>query len=289
MAVVGLHSPSVLDSSFLGEPQSTASRRRLDHGRQGNRASAILQMWRDLENEHELSPRDRVSEWVLWQGSTTSNGATSSTNASEASLSESEDGHESCPGSQNELQSETSDHHNLDCLQTSDFGEVERGRVRQIFRQWMNSGARERSPNVCRTNNNSRAVLGEMEQERVRIIREWVHINSQGGPSDIMEEKAAQIGTQIELVRDGLVSNQNESRSENTRKGICRVRGRQVLLDMLKKAQKDRQREIQCLLERRLVSQFAYRNRIQVLFQVTLCCMSFRSVILSLRVINLAY
>ncbi|OWM68940.1 hypothetical protein CDL15_Pgr025127 [Punica granatum] len=278
MAIAGLHNLSVLDSSFLREPQSAASRQRLDHGRPGSRASVILQMWRELEDEHGLSPRGTVGEGFLRQRTNTSNGATSSTNASEASLSEhevavedvavSENGNESWSGSQIELQNETGNQHSLDCVQSSDFGELERERVRQIFREWMSSGAREHSSNVSRTNNSSRTVLGETEQERVRIIREWVQINSQRDPSgDTREDQAAEIGAQIERVRDGLIANQNESRAENTRRGIRRVCGRQVLLDMLKKAERDRQREIQSLLEHQPVSQFAHRNRIQSLLR----------------------
>lgn len=274
MAIAGMHNLSVLDSSIIRGPQSTASRRRLDHGRPGNRAPAILQMWRELEDEHGLSPRNRVGERLIQQGSATSNGATSSANPSETSLSEQEvvrdDAAETenvhdWSGSQSEMQNETADHQNLDCTHSSDFGEVERERVRQVFSEWMKSGAREHPSNDSGTNNNSRAVLGETEQERVRIIREWMQINSQRDPSgDTGEEQAAQIGAQIERVRDGLVANQNESSAENTRRGIRRVCGRQFLLDMLKKAGRDRQQEIQSLLDHRPVSQFAHRNRIQV-------------------------
>lgn len=268
MAIAGPRNLAVVDSSFLQEPQSTASSQHLDHGRPGNRASAILQMWRELEDEHGLCPRDRVSEQLLQQGSTTSNGNTSGSNASETSPSEQEDGMEDVAMSEDGLsglQNATTDHHHLECTQSSNLGEVERQRVRQIFRHWMNNGARECSFDVPGTNNNLRVVLGEREQERVRIIREWVQVNSQRDPSgDMREEQTAQ----IERVHDGLIANQNQYPVGNTRRGIRRVCGRQVLLDMLKKAEGDRQREIQSLLEHQPVSRFAHRNRIQVLYQV---------------------
>ncbi|KAK4785526.1 hypothetical protein SAY86_002215 [Trapa natans] len=277
MAIVDLQNPSVLASSILREPQPSSSRRSLDNGRRGNRASAILQMWRELEDEHGLSPRDRVSEQSLQPGIITSHGAISSINASESSLSGheivtddasvSENGHD-LSGSQSEMQSETVVGHNLDCVHSSDFGEAERERVRQIFREWMNSGVRERPSSDSSNNNSSRTVLGGTEQERVRIIREWMQTNGQRDSSDdTEEEQAAQIGVQIERVRDSLISNQSESSVEGTRRGIRRVCGRQVLLDMLKKAGSERRHEIQSLLEERPVSRFAHRKRIQSLLR----------------------
>ncbi|KAK4741895.1 hypothetical protein SAY87_025483 [Trapa incisa] len=262
MAIAGLQNSSLHDSSFLREPQSTASTQGLDPGRSGNRASSILQMWREWEDEKGLSPRHKVSEWLLGQESNASSVAFSSINASETSLSEndvgienvavSEDGPE-WSGSQNELKSETSNHLNLDHLQSSDYGEAERERVRKIFREWKNNGASERCSGASHINNSPRTVLGETEQERVRIIRERVHKNSQMGPfNDLREDPATQFRVQI---------NQHGYGSE--KKGILRVCGRQVLVDMVKKAQRDRQLEIHNLLEHRSVSQFAHRNRIQ--------------------------
>ncbi|KAF1878227.1 hypothetical protein Lal_00046893 [Lupinus albus] len=77
------------------------------------------------------------------------------------------------------------------------------------------------------------------------------------------EEQFAEIDTQIERVRDGFVLNQ----SEHTRRGIRKFCARQVMLDMLKKAERERQREIQDLLDHRAVSHFPHRNRIQALLR----------------------
>jgi hypothetical protein len=43
-----------------------------------------------------------------------------------------------------------------------------------------------------------------------------------------------------------------------------KLRGKQVMLDMLKKAERERQIEMQELLDHQAVSRFPHRNRIQV-------------------------
>ncbi|XP_035546103.1 uncharacterized protein LOC109001074 isoform X2 [Juglans regia] len=235
-------------------------------------------MWRELEDEHVASrfPQERVvprrSDRLIADHS---KGQGSDTDSNEhgggwevTSLTESEYG----AWSQIQIGSpnENIDSSNFSCEHSSDFGEVERERVRQIFREWMNSGVREHPSNVSHINNSPRAEwLGETEQERVRIIREWVQMNSRqrGAFSDIREEQAADISTQIEQIRDGLVVNQNEGRNEHSRRGIRRLCGRQALLDMIKKAERERQTELQGLLHCRAVSQFAHRNRIQSLLR----------------------
>ncbi|XP_022729077.1 uncharacterized protein LOC111284599 [Durio zibethinus] len=274
MAIAGLHNVSVLENSFLRESQSQASRRR-ENG--STRASSLLQMWRELEDEHVVShAQERVSERMLQQrGDDLSMTDLSDRNSDlhsgvseDMSVSENDFGQWSPDrfGSQ----SGNEDSSNFNCEHLSDLGEVERERVRQIFREWMNSGGRERTSNGSHRNNSSRAQwLGETEQERVRIIREWVQMNSQqrGACIDSREEQASDVGGQIARVLDGLVVNQNEGRTEHVRRGIRKLCGRQALLDMLKKAERERQTELQGLLEHRAVSNFAHRNRIQSLLR----------------------
>ncbi|XP_030451197.1 uncharacterized protein LOC115673228 [Syzygium oleosum] len=276
MAIAGLHNVSVLDSSFLRDSQSSASRGRVDHGMPGTRASSTLQMWRELEDEHAVSRQERIGEGLIHEASDVSTNDLSSINSFESHCEEGEidvveNGNESGTWSDSQAasQNEALENNNLSQEQSSDFGETERERVRKIFREWMNSGVRECAPNISHITDHPRAQwLGETEQERVRIIREWVQINSQTGPcGDRREEQAAEIGAQIERVRDGLLVNENEVRVDNIRRGIRRVCGRQVLLDMLKKSERERQREIQGLLQQQPVSQFAHRNRIQSLLR----------------------
>ncbi|EEF26862.1 hypothetical protein RCOM_2056530, partial [Ricinus communis] len=269
MAIAGLHNVSVLDSSFLRESQSEAATRRGDDGRASTRPSSILRMWRELEDEHVVShPRGRIGGRVLQLRSdglssdlsrvdlSDSHGSEHSGTSEDASMSENDYGQWS-PGP---IGSEDS----------SDLGEIERERVRQIFRDWMNCAARERTSNNSRRINTSRAEwLGETEQERVRIIREWVQMNSRQRGSCVhrREDHGAEVVGQIEQVLDGSVVNHNEGQNELTRRGIRRLCGRQALVDMLKKAEIERRQELQGLLEHRAVSLFAHRNRIQALLR----------------------
>ncbi|KAG4145277.1 hypothetical protein ERO13_D05G087500v2 [Gossypium hirsutum] len=274
MAIAGLHNVSLLENSFLRESQSQTSRRR-ENG--STRASSLLQMWRELEDEHVAShAQERASERMLHTRSddlsvtdlSDSRNCEHSGVSDDASVSENDFG-QWLPDRFG-LQSRSGDSSNLSCEHSSDLGEVERERVRQIFREWMNSGGRDRTSNVSCRNNSSRAQwLGETEQERVRIIREWMQMNSQqrGACVDSREEQAADVGGQIDRVLDGLVINQNEGRTELVRRGIRKLCGRQALLDMLKKAERERQTELQGLLEHRAVSNFAHRNRIQSLLR----------------------
>ncbi|KAH9660459.1 RING-type domain-containing protein [Citrus sinensis] len=280
MAIAGLHNVSALDSSFLRESQSQEPRRRGGDERGSTRASSLLQMWRELEDEHVVShSHERVGERLQEQGSDGTVSDVLRVDVSESHGSEHGGGSDDASVSENEcgmwspnrfgLPNGHDDPANFNYDRSSDLGEVERERVRQIFREWMNNGVRERASGISRMNHSSRPEwLGENEQERVRIIREWVQMNSQqrGACSDSREDQATEMGDQIEQVLDGLVVNQN-SRNDHTRRGIRRLCGRQALLDMLKNAERERRRELQGLLEHRAVSNFAHRNRIQSLLR----------------------
>uniref|UniRef100_A0A5B6Z5H6 RING-type domain-containing protein n=1 Tax=Davidia involucrata TaxID=16924 RepID=A0A5B6Z5H6_DAVIN len=279
MAIAGLHNVSVLDSSFLREVQSPVSRLRWDNqDRPSTRASSLLQMWRELEGEHVVSRHPQVGVGGDRLQQQRSDGLTADLAATYMSERQGSDNEDSLVhtneveneqmGSQNEHEDSNSSISEL----STDFGEVERERVRQIFREWMNSGIRDQeASNVSHMNNNySRAqLLGENERERVRIIREWVQMTSQqrgrgGTCGGSREEQAAEVGAQIEQVRDGSIVNHCEIGAGRTIRRLC---GRQALLDLLMRAERERQRELQGLLEHRPVSQFAHRNRIQSLLR----------------------
>uniref|UniRef100_A0A5B6Z3U7 RING-type domain-containing protein n=1 Tax=Davidia involucrata TaxID=16924 RepID=A0A5B6Z3U7_DAVIN len=273
MAIAGLHNVSVLDSSFLRNSQSPVSR-------PSTRASSLLQMWREIEGEHMVShPEVTVVDGLRRRRNDGLNADLAGTYVSESQGSDNEDSLVDANEVQNgcgtwsqgqlDLQNEHEDSNSSISELSTDFGEVERERVRQIFREWMNSGIRDQGSNVSHMNNCSRAqLLGENERERVRIIREWVQTTSQqrgrstcGGSR---EEQAAEIGAQIEQVRDGLIVNHCEIGS---RRAIRRLCGRQALLDLLMRAERERQRELKGLLEHRPVSDFPHRNRIQSLLK----------------------
>ncbi|XP_027345930.1 uncharacterized protein LOC113857876 isoform X2 [Abrus precatorius] len=284
MAIAGLHSVSVLDSSFLRDSHSQSSGRGGDGRRGSTRSSSLLQMWREIEDEHVVNQvQARPGEVLLQQrrdglivdlsqddrldGQERGRGHV----LEDAVLGENESETWSQSQSQNESHDDHEDLNNSSCENSSDLGEVERERVRQIFREWMNSGARDHVSNISRRNNGPRGEwLGETEQERVRIIREWVQTSSQQrsiSSAENREEPSAEIDTQIERVRDGHIVNQIVGQTELVRRGIRKLCGRQVMLDMLKKAERERQREIQELLDHHAVSHFPYRNRIQALLR----------------------
>ncbi|CAN1238654.1 hypothetical protein LINGRAPRIM_LOCUS2154 [Linum grandiflorum] len=239
MALAGLHTVSMLDSSFLRESQSPPPTPRRQEW-PSTRASSILQMWRELEDEHVLN---RARERLRQQRNVDSD---SPPNASITNMAETQ-GSEN-QGSLGDGSSET------------EFGpwspermvpKVERERVRQIARGWMDSGISDHASNVSQRNSGSRAEwLGETERERVRLVREWVQMTSQ--------HRGA---------RGGRRDSQAEGQPEHVRRDILRLRGRQAVIDLLMRIERERQRELQGLLEHRAVSEFAHRNRIQSLLR----------------------
>ncbi|KAL7226125.1 hypothetical protein ACSBR1_021287 [Camellia fascicularis] len=277
MAIAGLQTVPVLDSSFNRESRSPLSRRWGNHDRLSTRTSSLLQMWRTLEGEHVMSHSQlRVGDRLLQQRIHVSNA-----DLENAHLSERQDGDdEDSLGDGNEianecqtwsqgqirLQNEQENGNSSSSEQSTDFGEVERERVRQIFREWMNTGVRGQVSDVSHVNSSRAQCLGENECERVRVIREWTQMTSQQRDTcgSSREEQAAHIGAQIERVRDGLVVNHSEIGARRNIRQLC---GRQALLDLLARAERERQRELQGLLEHRPVSDFAHRNRIQSLLR----------------------
>lgn len=78
------------------------------------------------------------------------------------------------------------------------------------------------------------------------------------------EEQHNGLGAQVDRVREGSVIDHEEGQPEHIRRDMLRLRGRQALIDLLVRIERERQRELQGLLEHRAVSDFAHRNRIQV-------------------------
>ncbi|KNA12105.1 hypothetical protein SOVF_128930 [Spinacia oleracea] len=275
MALAGLHPVSMLDYSFLRESQSPTSRRQRTVERPSTRASALLQMWRELEDDHVLN---RARERLRHERSVDSNTDVSTITMSESRAEEnqgsvvgaSESEHDFGAWSHDQMGThiEQADNSNSSREQSPDIGDVESERVRQIVRGWMESGISERSSDAMQRNNSPREEwLGETERERVRLVREWVHTSSQqrtrGGRR---EDQLAGLGGQVDRVQAGLVSHE-EGQPEHIRRDMLRLRGRQALIDLLMRIERERQGELQVLLEHRAVSDFAHRNRIQSLLR----------------------
>ncbi|KAL7611834.1 hypothetical protein Lser_V15G08177 [Lactuca serriola] len=250
MALAGLHTVSMLDSSFLRESQSQSSSptSRGNAERPRTRASSILQMWRELEDEHVLNrARERVRVRFRQQRSVDSNTNVSSTTEGRGSEHQgSENEYGSWSHDQMEARNESQDNEVSSREQTPDIGEVERERVRHIVQGWRESGV---SVTDRGSSSSPRAEwLGETERERVRIVREWVQMTSQQRGSRREEQGG-------------------EGQPEHIRRDMLRLRGRQALLDLLMRVERERQRELEGLIEYRAVSDFAHRNRIQSLLR----------------------
>ncbi|XP_076957388.1 uncharacterized protein LOC143632849 [Bidens hawaiensis] len=266
MALAGLHTVSMLDSSFLRESQSPSptSSRQGNVERPSTRASSILQMWRELEDEHVLNrARERVRVRLRQQrsvGSNTNVSTTTEGRGSEQDVTGSENDYGTWSHDQIERQNEgqVQADNGSSREQTPDIGEVERERVRHIVQGWRDLGASEPAPAVAQRNNESPRAewLGETERERVRIVREWVQMTSQ--------QRGARGGREQNRERTG---GQHDGQPEHIRRDMLRLRGRQALIDLLLRVERERQRELQGLTEYRAVSDFAHRNRIQSLLR----------------------
>ncbi|XP_011024311.1 PREDICTED: uncharacterized protein LOC105125523 isoform X3 [Populus euphratica] len=274
MALAGLHTVSMLDSSFLRESQLPTARRQGAAERPSTQASAILQMWRELEDEHLLNRRERLRQ----RRNADSNINMSVSNVSESRGSENQGSLVDASESENDYGPWSHEHtrsrnehgdNESSREQSPDIGEVERS-VRQIARGWMETGISDHASNLSQRNGSPRAEwLGETERERVRIVREWVQMASQqrGARVSRREDQAAGHNAQVDRARDGLVADHDEGQTEHIRRDMLRLRGRQAILDLLVRIERERQRELEGLLEHRAVSDFAHRNRIQSLLR----------------------
>lgn len=259
MAVAGLHNLSAF-GPFFGESQSSVSRQWGDQPGTP-RTRTLLQMWREIEGDHVVSPSPRLRR--LRNGKN-SEGLSTSSSVGQRS----DNGHdiEDIHETENQVTAGSEMDHDDNSIiseQSSDLGDNERERVRQIFREWMNSGTIGNSSNEFHLNNRSDPqLLGDSECERVRIIREWAQMNSQQRNNrELVRDGGAEAVSQIEQVHDGLVV---------ARRPIRRLCGRQTLLDLLQRAECERKEELQGLLEQRPVSDFTHRNRIQVKFHTSM-------------------
>ncbi|KAI8008487.1 DUF21 domain-containing protein [Camellia lanceoleosa] len=159
-------------------------------------------MWRELEGEHIVS-HSQLRIGVRLQQNRIDGWNSDLVNAYLSEKLDSDNGdsfelEDSNENSKHEKENSSSSE------QSTDFGEVEMERVRQIFREWMNRGVSGVASNVSPVKGYSRATwLGENECEKVRIIREWVRMTSQqkgtcGGGS--REEQPIEIGAEIERI-----------------------------------------------------------------------------------------
>lgn len=228
MAVAGLHNVPDFSRSFFGGSQK--------------RASSLLQMWREIEGEHVLSPSYRSRRQRNGSDSECISTSTSVGDGSESgdAFSQVSDEFDNQGFGGSETSENCEDNHSVISEQSRDLGEIERERVRQTFQEWTNISAKGRK---------GKNEIGNIETESVRILRERAQTTAQ------QRSECASTRVGVAEVRSQICG----------RKPLRKLCGRQTLLDLLLKAQNERKKELLSLSEQRPVSDFAHRNRIQVI------------------------
>ncbi|CAL9203398.1 unnamed protein product [Musa hybrid cultivar] len=256
MAIAGLHLVSMLDPSFLREsgrsPLATSNVERPVAAR----ASSILQMWRELEDMTSAARTERRT--------TVAASADGSVSVSESDYNGYDQWTRRNIDSLQRPGEIDADDLRSSREQSPDPGEDARERVRQIVRG--EPGIAETESRVSPRNHTQRAQwLGEIERERVRLVRESVQMTSQrqrDARTSRREER------EREGVRDGSDTDHEYGQAEHVRRELLRPRGRQAGLErIMRRMAAERQRELQILSEHRPVSEFAHRSRIQSLLR----------------------
>ncbi|GJM99611.1 hypothetical protein PR202_ga16731 [Eleusine coracana subsp. coracana] len=110
---------------------------------------------------------------------------------------------------------------------------------------WDAGSSREGSPDLVRRPA-AQIWLGEIERDRVRHVREWVHMAARDRDDD---------------------TGPPPSPGDHARRDVPRIRGRQARLELVMRMAADRQAELHRLSHRRAVSDFPHRNRIHALLR----------------------
>ncbi|XP_024984217.1 uncharacterized protein LOC112520148 [Cynara cardunculus var. scolymus] len=269
MATAGLHKASLQDS-YIGENHSPASRRCGNKERSTTHTSSIRKMWRDLESEGRVGEngRKQMSGMQTGNESRCSSSLGGESMESEDTSRDANEIENECPQNQNQNQNQNQvvlhnrqEDNNRLSLQQSPFDVPEKERVRKIFHEWGSKSFGGHTSYNSHINNCSRSQwLGENECKRVRVVRDQIELSTQQGDGcrTGLEEPATEIGSHIRRVQDGSVDC-----GVGARRPIRRIYGRQALLDLLTKFERERETELESLLENRFVSNFAHRHRIQ--------------------------
>ncbi|RWW83280.1 hypothetical protein BHE74_00008212 [Ensete ventricosum] len=264
MALAGLHTVSMLDSSFLREPGRSPSSSPVERP-PAARSSSILQMWRELEHV-TASARGRRDTAADSVDGDWSRGDGRQLGGSSVAASESEyNGYDQWTHGGMDLSrrpGEEEDDQRSSREQSPELGDGERERVRQIVRGWMpESGMSDAESRISARNDTQRAEwLGEIERERVRLVREWVQMASQ----QQRDARTSRRESERERNQDGSVTDHEDGQPEHVQRELLRLRGRQARLELIMRMMTERQRELQSLSEHHAVSEFAHRSRIQV-------------------------
>ncbi|XP_074575794.1 uncharacterized protein LOC141832203 [Curcuma longa] len=267
MALAGLHTVSMLDPSFLRESRRSPSAVTAVERPVVSRASSMLQMWRELEDMTAAARAERRSTAAVsalrarlpLEGRNELDGSLVTASESEyTGYAQWAHGHTDSSSRRGAVDE---DDRGSSREQSPDLDDAVRERVRQTVRGWMTESENaESASRIARSNETLRAHgLGELERERVRLMREWVQMTSQQPRDTRSSWREERQRERNESVTDG--------RPELVRRELLGLRGRQARLELIMRMASERQNELQALSEHHPVSGFAHRNRIQVLLR----------------------
>ncbi|XP_074573020.1 uncharacterized protein LOC141829451 [Curcuma longa] len=262
MALAGLHTVSMLDPSFLRESRRSPPADVVVERPVAARASSVLQMWRELEDMTSSARTERrgtVTASVLGgqiRSQERDDLGGESVNARESEYNSYAQWIRGNIDSSPMRNAADEDHRESNQEQFRDLGDDAREGVRQIVRGWMTeSEIPESESRISPSNETHRAQwLGEIERERVRLVREWVQMTSQ-------QQRDARASRREERQRER--NGSADVQSDRFRRESLGLRGRQARLELITRMASERQRELLALSEHRSVSQFEHRHRIQ--------------------------
>ncbi|KAG0557271.1 hypothetical protein KC19_11G115600 [Ceratodon purpureus] len=275
LALAGQHTVSMLDASFLQEAPTLRSESILERGHR--RASSLVQLWRGIEEERNVSratapaggtpplesevSRETQTDFSGRDAGTFGEGMSPPSETSRAQANELIDTHVESGSDwvDNEQQSEN---RTTAGSQASAIGEMDRERVRQIVQHWARQNvANDIEAGVRGSRDGLNPWLGQNERERVRhLVRAWVETSSQRSPS-------LQRPDMGDLPR-GTVAVRSEAREiADVELGRQRQQASEMVVEVLMRIDRERQRELERLTELRTVSDFSQRNRLQYLLR----------------------
>jgi hypothetical protein len=155
-------------------------------------------------------------------------------------------------------------------LEFAQGGGGERERVSQIVQHWTRESGVEAGEADSSGNQNERNPwLGQSERERVRqLVRAWVQTSSQHGLDglvDVLQRPESQGETSMieeDLHPGGSAAGSRDS--DQMDMDVHHQHTSHMLLELLLRSERERQRELERLQELRTVSDFSQRNRLQV-------------------------
>ena len=287
LALAGRHTVSMLDASFL--PEAPFPRSESAPERPHRRASSLVEMWRGIEVEQGVSRNSAPAE----HASADADIVDTEPEISAQSHIDSGEAHQSGPSEErspvltrprsNEVLSQESElvENAMPNYQIAwdgtgqpfesgtsnssrvEFGERERESVRQIVQHWaLQSGVSEMEAESDGRQTDINPWLGNIERERVRhLVRAWMQPSSQR--PDILQEP------HVEGEPSGRHAHLESTRVEEfgnvENLGLRHQETSQMVLELLMRTERERQRELERLIELRTVSHFSQRNRLQVI------------------------